>query len=65
MKLINGLFLRKKDAIDDDVDILQNRMKELNLKEKPNQDGGEEIKDDEERNLEKSMNKEHDDLPKE
>ena len=40
-------------------------MKELNLK-KPNQNEGEETKDEEqEKNLEKSINKEHDDLPKE
>ena len=61
----NNLFSRKKDTIDD-TSILENRIKELNLKEKPSQDGGEETKDDEEvLNLKKSMNKEHKDLPKE
>ena len=36
------------------------------MKKKPSQDGGEETKDDEEvLNLEKNMDKKHEDLPKE
>ena len=43
----NDLSSGKKDIINHDVEILKKEIKKLNLKERTNQDGGEETKNDE------------------
>ena len=55
----NDLSSRKEDAIDDDAEILEKEMKELNLKDKPNQNEEETKEDEQEKILE------DDDLSKE
>ena len=51
----NDLSLRKKDIIDDNVEILKKRIKELNLKERANQNKEKEIKDNEQEMTLKKM----------
>ena len=61
----NDSSSRKKDAFDDDVEILQNGVKEFNLKEKPSQEEKEEKGKKQEKDSQENINKEQGDLPNE
>ena len=62
----NDLYSRKEDMYEDDAEILENGMKELNLKERSTQDEDEGTKDTEqEKNTEQEVLQRYSDLPKE
>ena len=58
-------MLFRSDTINDDAGILENKIKELNLKEKSSQEEKEEKGKEQEKDLEENTNKEQGDLSKE